>query len=97
MICVHPDYRKKLVFCANCGGLGHIYKTCNHPIISYGIICYKPFYDKITNSVYPKYLMVQRKSLKLLYRCLRRYFLMMMKQGQRLKASTSLDMLHLLF
>lgn len=61
MICVHPDYRKKLVFCANCGGLGHIYKTCNHPIISYGIICYKPFYDKITNSVYPKYLMVQRK------------------------------------
>lgn len=61
MICVHPDYRKKLVFCANCGGLGHIYKTCNHPIISYGIICYKPFYDKTTNSVYPKYLMVQRK------------------------------------
>lgn len=61
MICVHPDYRKKLVFCANCGGLGHIYKTCNHPIISYGIICYKPFYDKSTNSVYPKYLMVQRK------------------------------------
>ena len=54
--------RKRVpVFCANCGGLGHIYKTCNHPIISYGIICYKPFYDKETNSIYPKYLMVQRK------------------------------------
>ena len=55
------EYRKRMVFCANCGGLGHIYKTCNHLIISYGVICYKPYYDKATNSVYPQYLMVQRK------------------------------------
>lgn len=57
------DKRKKLttVFCANCGGIGHIYKTCNHPVISYGIICYKLQYDKQTNSMYPVYMMVQRK------------------------------------
>lgn len=56
-------YQKKrlAVFCANCGGYGHVYKTCNHPIISYGIICYKLFYDQHTNSIYPRYLMVQRK------------------------------------
>lgn len=53
--------KKPPVFCANCGGYGHVYKNCNHPIISYGVICYKPFYDRDTNSVYPKYLMVQRK------------------------------------
>ena len=53
--------KKRMVFCANCGGLGHIYKTCNHPVISYGIICYKPSYDDKCNSVSPSYLMVQRK------------------------------------
>ena len=55
-------YRKKNnIFCANCGCIGHIYKSCNHPVISYGIICYKLFYDEHQNTVYPKYLMVQRK------------------------------------
>jgi 8-oxo-dGTP pyrophosphatase MutT (NUDIX family) len=52
---------KSIVYCANCGGRGHVYKSCNHPVISYGVICYKLFYDQETNSVYPKYLMVQRK------------------------------------
>lgn len=47
------------VLCANCGGMGHIYKNCNHPIISYGIICYKICNDG--NKCYPKYLMIQRK------------------------------------
>lgn len=56
-----PHKKRPSVFCANCGGFGHVYKTCNHPIISYGVICYKNFYDKDTNSIYPKYLMVQRK------------------------------------
>ena len=51
----------KKVFCANCGGLGHVYKNCNHPVISYGIIVYQHYFDHVTNSVYPKYLMVQRK------------------------------------
>ena len=53
--------KKNPVFCANCGGFGHVYKTCNHPITSYGIICYKLCYDKTTNAISPKYLMVQRK------------------------------------
>ena len=43
------------VFCANCGALGHMYRSCNQPIISYGIICFK-----VENGE-PKYLMVQRK------------------------------------
>jgi len=49
------------IFCANCGCLGHVYKSCNHPIISYGIICYYLYYDSEKNIVFPKYLMVQRK------------------------------------
>jgi 8-oxo-dGTP pyrophosphatase MutT (NUDIX family) len=49
------------IICANCGGYGHGYKSCNHPIISYGIICYRLIYDHTTNSVSPRYLMVQRK------------------------------------
>lgn len=56
-----PRPHKSPVFCANCGGMGHVYKTCNHPVISYGIICFKNFYDAKTNSIYPKYLMVQRR------------------------------------
>ena len=53
--------RRMNVLCANCGCMGHIYKNCNHPIISYGVICYKLSYDKESNVIYPKYLMVQRK------------------------------------
>lgn len=49
------------VYCANCGGQGHIYKTCNHPVTSYGVICYKLCYNKEDNTIYPKYLLVQRK------------------------------------
>lgn len=53
----HHSGNKNLlqVFCANCGALGHMYRSCNQPIISYGIICFK-----IVDGV-PKYLMVQRK------------------------------------
>ena len=41
--------------CRNCGINGHLYKDCLHPIMSFGIICYK-----IDNNI-PKYLMIQRK------------------------------------
>lgn len=41
--------------CRNCGITGHLYKDCIHPIMSFGIICYK-----IEDNVI-KYLMIQRK------------------------------------
>jgi 8-oxo-dGTP pyrophosphatase MutT (NUDIX family) len=41
--------------CRNCGHIGHIYKNCPHPIMSFGIICYKIENDEI------KFLMIQRK------------------------------------
>ena len=41
--------------CRNCGHIGHIYKNCPHPIMSFGIICYKVENGEI------KYLMIQRK------------------------------------
>ena len=51
----YMNRRKSMIMCANCGGLGHVYRTCNHPTISYGVICYKYCNGK------PYYLMVQRK------------------------------------
>jgi 8-oxo-dGTP pyrophosphatase MutT (NUDIX family) len=41
--------------CRNCGHIGHIYKNCPHPIMSFGIICYKVENGEI------KFLMIQRK------------------------------------
>ena len=41
--------------CRNCGLNGHLYKDCPHPIMSFGIICYKIVNDNI------KYIMIQRK------------------------------------
>ena len=52
---------KAPVVCANCGGFGHVYKNCNHPVTSYGIICFRLVFDETRNCVYPEYLMVQRK------------------------------------
>ena len=51
---------KQVIQCANCGGIGHVYKSCNHPITSYGIICFRLCFvpDKGWT---PQYLMVQRK------------------------------------
>jgi 8-oxo-dGTP pyrophosphatase MutT (NUDIX family) len=51
----YMNRRKNLIMCANCGGLGHVYRTCNHPTISYGVICYSFREGKVV------YLMVQRK------------------------------------
>ena len=45
------------IVCANCGGVGHIYKTCNQPIISYGVMCFRVNRETLR----PEYLMVQRK------------------------------------
>lgn len=53
--------KKTQVMCANCGGYGHLYKSCNHPVISYGVICYQICFDEETKTYMPKFLMVQRK------------------------------------
>ena len=45
----------KPLLCRNCGLQGHIYKNCPHPIMSFGLICYKIENNEI------KYLMLQRK------------------------------------
>ncbi len=50
-----PRQNSNIVLCANCGTSGHMYKDCNHPIISYGVICFK------LENEQPKYLLVQRK------------------------------------
>ena len=47
----HPNInlnKKEVVnelFCGNCGNVGHIFKNCQEPVISYGLIC---FYKKKT-------------------------------------------------
>ena len=50
-----------VITCANCGGYGHGFRNCNHPVISHGVICYRFCYDPETNAISPRYLMVQRK------------------------------------
>lgn len=35
------EVQKKVVYCANCGEKGHIYKECSGPITSFGIIAFK--------------------------------------------------------
>lgn len=52
---------KPPIMCGNCGALGHVYKNCNYPITSYGIITVRFVQDPITKQTIPYYLMVQRK------------------------------------
>ena len=64
------------VQCGNCGIYGHIYKNCNKPILSYGIIGFKKFKQKMDqilknnmfnslncneNDFIIKYLLIRRK------------------------------------
>ena len=48
-------YYNKKIYCGNCGKIGHIYKQCNFPIISLGILLYR-----ITDNG-REYLLVMRK------------------------------------
>lgn len=43
------------VQCANCGGKGHVYRTCHHPVTSYGLVCFR------IDAGCVRYVMVQRK------------------------------------
>lgn len=55
---------KPNVTCSNCGCYGHLYRNCNYPITSYGIICFRLKTDAKTDTITPEFLMVQRhKSL----------------------------------
>jgi ADP-ribose pyrophosphatase YjhB (NUDIX family) len=61
---IHTDKRITMnndILCANCGCIGHIYKACNSPVCSFGIICFRITYDVATSSLVPQYVMVQRK------------------------------------
>ncbi|PNH00203.1 putative mRNA-decapping protein [Tetrabaena socialis] len=58
---VHAPSPKPPILCANCGGIGHIYRVCNYPICSFGIICCRLTYDTALGALAPEYLMVQRK------------------------------------
>lgn len=51
----------KFILCANCGGTGHVYRICHHPITSFGVICYRWSYDAHNRAYLPQYLMVRRK------------------------------------
>ena len=41
--------------CRNCGQIGHLCKYCPHPVMSFGLICYRIKNDAV------QYLMIQRK------------------------------------
>jgi 8-oxo-dGTP pyrophosphatase MutT (NUDIX family) len=48
-------YKKKNIFCGNCGKHGHMYKECRQPIISLGIILFR------MNNGVREYLLIMRK------------------------------------
>lgn len=54
-----PWRKMPATMCANCGKYGHVYKNCNHPVTSYGVICYKMVSDG--RSLQPNFLLVQRR------------------------------------
>jgi 8-oxo-dGTP pyrophosphatase MutT (NUDIX family) len=54
-ILTNDRFNFKPHLCRNCGLTGHIYKNCPHPIMSFGIICYKIEENET------KFLMIQRK------------------------------------
>lgn len=60
-IAIHDQQEKRHYIkpqtCRNCGINGHLYKDCIHPIMSFGIICYKV--DHTDKKI--RYLMIQRK------------------------------------
>ena len=52
---ITKNISKNNIYCTNCGKIGHLYKNCKNPIISYGIMLFK----YVNNTLY--LLLVQRK------------------------------------
>lgn len=48
-------YLKACIRCANCNQTGHVYRLCNHPITSFGVICFRMQHGKL------QYLQIQRR------------------------------------
>jgi 8-oxo-dGTP pyrophosphatase MutT (NUDIX family) len=53
----HHRMMSQEVQCANCGGRGHMYRMCDRPVSSFGIVCFRV--TPSTNAV--EYMLVQRK------------------------------------
>lgn len=54
----------KVMYCNNCGGKGHVFKTCKDPITSCGILLLRGMYEPMVMPIDPKtvsVLMVRRK------------------------------------
>lgn len=43
----HPFRYKKIMYCSNCNGKGHVFKECKKPIKSYGIIAFRKKGDEL--------------------------------------------------
>lgn len=50
-----PQQLLRMHTCRNCGQMGHLYKDCFHPIMSFGIICFREWEGEL------EYIMIQRK------------------------------------
>lgn len=53
---------KSTIYCLNCCMSNHVYRNCNSPKVSLGMICYQLHYNEESNSIQPLFLMVQRKN-----------------------------------
>ena len=55
------EEKRAETICTNCGVEGHIYRVCNLPVCSFGIVCCRFVFNASRNTLRPEYLMVQRK------------------------------------
>ena len=58
----------KIIYCGNCGKIGHSYRRCLSPIISLGVILFKIEDNQL------KYLFIQRKDTLGFVEFLENYF-----------------------
>lgn len=56
---MEKKYDANVKYCNNCGNVGHTYKKCLHPILSYGIIVYRKDPENVSEY---QILMIERKN-----------------------------------